>query len=324
MYASWVDFNKDPSPLFCFNQFFAHSVLMPEQRFNQQDIDHYREHGYVLLQNFLSPEELLGVYADVERLIPGWRYAVDPSRPKPDGWQEPPQSTLNPRFPFPGKALNQVTFHPELRRFAATIAGHDDLVCEQSDLTYKCRNHNRDVDQNMHMDFGNHTLAYPSSEPKYWQTAYLIYYTDVTADLAPTAVCSWQHYKDELHWPAIHSRQQRPDLYEHEVLARVPAGSILAYSTRTYHRGTKFLGDGGRVAHFITYAPKNCAWLGIVGWPTQGVRDSYHRWIEQSSLAEREMIGFPPVGHDYWTDEMIQGVQARFPQLDMSPYKSRQ
>ncbi|NKB97186.1 MAG: hypothetical protein GKR90_01610 [Pseudomonadales bacterium] len=295
---------------------------MSDQRFSQHDIDHYHEHGFVVLENFLSQQELDDVYDDVERLLPGWRYAVDSTLLKPDGWQEPPERATNPRFPFPGAGLNGVTFHPELRRFAATVTGHDDLFCEQSDLTYKCQNHSRDADQNMHMDFGNHTLAYPSSNPKFWQTAYLIYYTDVTERLAPTAVCSWQHYKDEVHWPAIHSRQQRPDLYENEVLMTVPAGSVFAYSTRTYHRGTKFLGEGGRVAHFVTYAPKNCPWLGIVGWPTQGVRGSFQRWMEQSSLADRETIGFPPVGHEYWTEEMVRGVQARFPQLDMSPYRS--
>ena len=173
----------------------------------------------------------------------------------------------------------------------------------------------------MHMDFGNHTLVYPSSDRKYWQMTYLVYYTEVTEAHAPTAVVSWEHYRDELHWPIVHSRKARPDLYEREVLATVPAGSVLAYSTRTYHRGTAMKGDLGRVAHFISYAPNNCPWVGIVGWPTQGVKDSYHRWIEQSSLSDREMLGFPPVDHEYWTAEMINGVQARFPELDMSPYQ---
>ena len=79
-------------------------------------------------------------------------------------------------------------------------------------------------------------------------------------------------------------------------------------------------GDGGRVAHFISYAPKNCPWLGIVSWPIQGVKKSYHRWVETSSIEEREMLGFPPFGHEYWTEEMVEGVQARFPNLDMTPY----
>jgi len=290
-------------------------------RFDSHDIDHYHAHGYVLIRDFFDTQYLERIYQDIERVIPGWQFAVDPLRSKPEGWQAPPELPTNRRFPFPGDALNSVGFHPELRRFAAAICGHDELFCEQNDLTYKCKGHNRDIDQSMHMDFGNHTLAYPSSDPKYWQTTFLIYYTSVTEAHAPTAVVPWEHYKDETHWPIVHSKAQRPDLYENEVLATVPAGSVLAYSTRTYHRGTSFAGEVGRVGHFVSYAPKNCPWLGIVGWPSHGVRQSYHRWIEQSSIDEREMLGFPPVEHEYWTREMIAGVQARFPQLDMSPYQ---
>ena len=291
-------------------------------RFTQQDIEHYHAHGYVALPNFLSASELAAVHRDIDRVIPGWREAVDPSLPRPPDWREPPEMRENYRFPFPGDALNQIGFHPELRRFAEAVCGHSDFFCEQSDLTFKCKGHGRDVDQSMHMDFGNHTLAYPSSDPKYWQTTFLVYYTEVTERHAPTAVVPWEHYRQELHWPIVHSAAERPDLYQNEQRLLLPAGSVFAYSTRTYHRGTALQSDGGRVAHFVSYAPKNCPWLGIVSWPAQGVRKSYHRWIEQSSIAEREMLGFPPADHDYWTQETIRGVQARFPGLDMSPYEA--
>ncbi len=292
-----------------------------DSRFDQSHIDHYHAHGFVLLENFLHEEELLQIYAGLDLMIPGWQYAVDPTLDRPADWQTPQELPTNPRFPFPNDALNAMTFHPELIRFAAEICGHDNFFCEQSDVTFKCRGHGRDSDQAMHMDFGNHTLVYPSSDLKYWQTTYLIYYTDVTAAHAPTAVVPWEHYRDEVHWPIVHTRDDRPDLYAEEELAIVPAGSVLAYSTRTYHRGTAFTADVGRVAHFVSYAPKNCPWLGIVSWPIQGVKKSYHRWVETSSLAEREMLGFPPVGHEYWTEEMVAGVQARFPGLDMDPYR---
>ena len=293
---------------------------MHDAKFDQSHIDHYHEHGYTIIENFLSQDELDAIHNDIDRVIPGWRQAVNPKLERPEDWQEPNELEINPRFPFTGDALNAMTFHPELKRFAKEICGHDDFFCEQSDLTYKCKGHSRDVDQQMHMDFGNHTLAYPSSDPKYWQVTYLVYYTDVTLMHAPTAVVPWQHYKAETHWPIVHTRDDRPDLYNQEVLATVPAGSVFAYSTRTYHRGTAMKGDGGRVAHFISYAPKNCPWLGIVSWPIQGVKKSYHRWVETSSIEEREMLGFPPVAHEYWTEEMVEGVQARFPNLDMTPY----
>ncbi|MEE2781980.1 MAG: phytanoyl-CoA dioxygenase family protein [Pseudomonadota bacterium] len=296
---------------------------MSEPRFSEADIQHYRDHGYVLLNNFLTPSELDSAYEELERIIPGWvSYTIDANAPKPRDWNEPPASRRNMRFPFAGDRLNEITLHPELRRFAATIAGHDELFCEQSDLTYKCKGHVSDTEQLMHMDFGNHTLVYPSSEPRFWQTTYLLYYTEVTENHAPTAVCSWQNYKDEVHWPSVHSRDERPDLYTKEIKATVSAGSVLAYSMRTYHRGTAFKADGGRIGQFISYAPRHCPWLGIVGWPEQGVRKAYHRWIEQSTIEERELIGFPPPGHPYWTEEMLIGVQARFPELDLSPYQS--
>ena len=289
--------------------------------FTDDDIEHYHAHGFVLLENFLTADELASAWDDIDRIIPGWREAIEPSRSRPASWQDPGELQANPRFPFSGPTLNAITFHPELRRFAASICGHDDLLCEQSDLTYKCKGHARDMDQSMHMDFGNHTLAYPSSDPRFWQTTFLIYYTDVSEDHAPTAVVPWQHYRDELHWPAVHTREARPDLYANEVRAIVPAGSVFAYSTRTYHRGTAFRADVGRVAHFISYAPQHCPWLGIVSWPVQGVRKSYHRWMAESTIDEREMLGFPPPSHPYWTAEMIAGVRARFPGMDMTPYE---
>ena len=291
--------------------------------FTQDHVEHYHKHGFVVVEDFLEPAELAGAREELEQLMPGWlSFAAEPTGERPAGWDEAPRSRRTVRFPFPGVHLNKITTSPELRRFAGLLAGHDELVCEQSDLTYKCTGHYSDAEQPIHLDYMNHTLTYPSSEPRYWQTAFLIYYTDVTADHAPTAVCSWQHYREELHWPAIHERNERPDLYAAEQTVTVRAGAVLAYSMRTYHRGTAFKGVNARVGHFITYAPRNCPWLGIVGWPEQGVHQSFHRWVEQSSLEERALLGFPPPGHDYWTEEMLAGVGARFPKLDLTPYEA--
>ncbi|MEM7079203.1 MAG: phytanoyl-CoA dioxygenase family protein [Pseudomonadota bacterium] len=292
-------------------------------RITPEHIAHYHAHGYVLVENFLTPEELARTREELQRIVPGWiEYADNPDGQRPNNWNEPPRSRRTLRFPFAGDQLNANSLHPELLRFAATINGHADLVCEQSDLTYKCTGHYADVEQTMHMDFGNHTLAYPSSDRKFWQTACLMYYTDVDEHSAPTAVVPWQHYEGEVHWPAAYEYDQRPQLYDKEVKATCPAGSVLIYSMRTFHRGTSFSDERARVGQFITFAPKDCPWLGIVGWPEQGIYKSFTRWMEQSTQAQREMLGFPPPEHEYWTREMIDGVQARFPNLDMTLYEN--
>ena len=288
---------------------------------NDKQLQHYRDHGYVIIENFLTPTELSKARDEVEDFIPGWLdYTANPRLPKPLNWDETARSRRQMRFPFKGEQLNAVTLHPEMRRLASLMVGHDDLFCEQSDLTYKCKGHYADQDQPMHLDYVNHTLVYPPKDPSYWQTAFLVYYTDVDLHQAPTAVCSWQHYHDEILWPAAYTKEDRPGLYDAEVKVTVPAGSLLAYSMRTFHRGTRFLEEAARVGHFITYAPSAYRWLGILGWPEQGVYKSFSEWMSKATPAERELIGFPQPGDPYWTSETLAGVAARYPEMDLGPY----
>jgi hypothetical protein len=107
----------------------------------------------------------------------------------------------------------------------------------------------------MHLDYVNHILTYPPKDPAYWQAAFLIHYTDVAAHEAPTAICSCQHYKDEILWSAFYKKKDRAGLYENEVKTTMPACSVLADSMRTFYRGTAFLNEGARVGHFISHSP---------------------------------------------------------------------
>ena len=283
---------------------------------------HYDEHGYAIVEGFLSADELTQAREEIRETLPGWiEFCDDPSRPKPEFPSKIVPGLGGARFPFVGNALNHISLHPELIRFAVRNTAGSPVVCEQANLLAKCKGHPRDMDQVMHCDFGNHTLAYPPDLPEYWQTAYLLYYTDVDLDHAPTAVCSWRHYPESLRWPAHYTREDRPGLYDNEVKVTVPAGSLLAYSMRTFHRGTPFHADVGRVVQFITFAPEAWRWLGIVGWPVEAIRPEFRAWIETASLEERRQLGFPPPGHTYWTAETLEGVAARYPGMDMAPYR---
>lgn len=284
---------------------------------------HYRQHGYAIVERFCNDAELQGALADFETVVPGWvDYVADPAGPKPATWSQPyPGQRGMPHFPYKGDTLNNLTFHAELREFATRMAGGHEVYCEQSHLSYKGKGHRGDRDQAMHLDYGNHTLAYPPNKPEYWQTAFLYYFSDVTAELGPTAVCSWEHYQEPILWPAHHTPDTRPALYDNEVKVAVPAGSLLVYSMRTFHRGTAFVAEGGRLGMFVTYAPRNCPWVGIVGWSQEAPRAEFRHWIARASVDERTSVGFPAPGDVYWTDETLAGVAARYPDMDMTPYQ---
>ena len=38
---------------------------------NQQQVDHYRQHGYVIVENFLDPAELASARAEIDEFLPG-------------------------------------------------------------------------------------------------------------------------------------------------------------------------------------------------------------------------------------------------------------
>ncbi len=278
----------------------------------QRHADHYAEHGFAIVEEFLSPEELQGAREELQEVLPGWIEWCDDPNGSPPTRPEPPRRNIW-RFPFPGKWLNHITLHPELRQLAQQFAGGSDLYCEQGNLHAKRKGDGSDVDQSMHCDYGNHTLAYPPNLPEYWQTAYLLYYTEVTINHAPTAVCSWKHYPESLRVPSFYTREQRPELYDNEVKVVVPAGGLFIYSMRTFHRGTPFLAEGGRIGEFITYSPASWRWLGIDSWPVEAPRREFRKWIEQATPEERELFGFPRAGHSYWTEETLEGVSARYP-----------
>ena len=280
----------------------------------------FEQHGFAIVEDFLEPQELAAAHEELRKVLPGWLEYCEGSTPDPPSSQQQRGGYRNLHFPYPDSALNYITLHPSLRKFASERAGGVEMYCEQSHLTAKHKDHPGDNEQGHHCDFGNHTLAYPPNLPEYWQTAYLLYYTDVTINHAPTAVCSWEHYPEKVRQPAFYTRDARPEIYENETKVTVPAGGLLIYSMRTFHRGTKFLGEGGRLGHFITYSPAAWKWLGIVGWPQQAPRREFSSWIASATPEERTLLGFPSPGHSYWTDETIEGVSKRYPHMNMTPY----
>ena len=281
--------------------------------------NHFKEHGYAIVEDFLSTDELASAREDLRDLLPGWVEYCDGIR---EARPEMPQGRFGRHFQFlyAGETLNRITTHHALHDFAADMANNVEMYCEQSHLSFKHQGHFGDVDQGMHCDYGNHTLAYQPMLPEYWQSAYLLYCTDVDLNHAPTAVCSWEHYPEKVRWPAFYKREDQPEIYDNEVKVTVPAGGLFIYSMRTFHRGTPFLKPGGRIAQFVTYAPAAWKWLGIVGWSKEAIRPEFSKWIVQATPSERTLFGFPAPGHGYWTKETLEGVSKRYPKMDMSAY----
>ena len=50
----------------------------------EEHINHFREHGYTIVENFLEPDELARARDEIEEYAPGWLgYAANPDGNRP-------------------------------------------------------------------------------------------------------------------------------------------------------------------------------------------------------------------------------------------------
>jgi hypothetical protein len=114
----------------------------------------------------------------------------------------------------------------------------------------------------------------------------------------------------------------RPDLYDAEIAATGPAGTVVAFAPGTLHRGTALRAAGGvRYSMQLCYRPAAVDWGQRVGWAERSHEPAWYRFVERATPAQLALFGIPPPGHPYWTPATLDGVQQRYPGLDLGPWK---
>ncbi len=265
-------------------------------------------------------------------------------------------------FPARNRAFNEVTLHPRLLCAISQLLGTPipGLRLTQSDLWPKYGRAEKtagpldNTDQRIHIDYPNHTLAHPQVWDRPEAVELIVYLSDVEECGGATAVVPRQGPDDPAYrWPIVDSpgiadldyindkelaeayfAEQRPELsdwrntlYQRERYARYRPGDVLFYRHDTWHRGTPMTPGTLRLVQNITYRRAEAEWISTlhVGWAWLAYRkDKFlERLIARCSLDQRAVLGFPQPGSDYWCDETVAAVGARYGVfgMDMAPYR---
>lgn len=289
-------------------------------RITDDQLAHYLAHGYVLVPNFLTPAELDAARQAFAEHFP----ASDELRADPAGYEELLEEPehLQAEFPFAQDALNDVSTHPELIAFVERVLGVRDVLLSQSAIWAKYAGTTGSYDQGMHLDYRGNTLVVPRDEGPFRQVNMILYYTDVTPGLGPTCVVPTEHTRDLPPWPPFKPRKQHPVLYEKEVPMLAPAGSLFLFAMGTYHRASEITArQGHRFSHHLVWRAAAYPFSGYHQWSQFGEDKDLEKFIERTTPRRREVLGFPPPGHPYWDEQTLAGVQMRYPQMDMTPYR---
>jgi hypothetical protein len=306
------------------------------------EVDTWQKEGWVLVEGLVSTDEIDAALDDMSEVFPtNEEFHADPDgvterrkgRPakveEDFVWPEdgpgfrPEQQFWSDKFPFPGRGLlNRLCVHPSIVDFAERSLGSTDIRLYQIHATAKYSGVTN-YEQPMHTD-RNHSWLPAIGDPPWWNLEGFLYMTDVTESENPTHLVSVGETRGVPFKYPVLMPDYAPEIYALEKPATGVRGSYLAYRSDVFHRGTAF-GSAGTSRTVLALAFRHAAheWIGYDEAQSRSNSPGWTRFVEGSTPRELELFGFPPPGHEIWTERLLDETQARYPKLDLSAWRER-
>jgi ectoine hydroxylase-related dioxygenase (phytanoyl-CoA dioxygenase family) len=285
-----------------------------------QATEHFHEHGFCVLPGYLEEDDLAPAQAELELIFPTaeeYHAGTDPDRNA--RFTNGVFAGIDP-FPYSSVEWSLLGLSTPIVALAEALLGTA-AICLYEAHNWAKYSGATDYDQPLHCDFRNHTPLVPSDDPTLAEVELFIYIHGVPEELGPTHVVSQRHTGDLPIWPPLITREEHPEIYAHEVSTAGPAGTVLAYKTNTYHRGTTMsASDGARFSLKASYRTVTDIWFDRMSL-TERLGESWYRFVEQATPRQLELVGFPPRGHRYWTSHTWRDVCHRYPDADLSAFR---
>ena len=303
------------------------------------EVETWQRDGWVLLDGLVDVATIDAAATGLVDIFPTVAaYHADPDGererwlgvPPPDkGWVwpahgpgfRPEQHRWIHRFPFGGgDALNRLCVHPSIVDFVERALGSPDIRLYQAGVSAKYTGETN-YEQPMHTD-RNHSWLPPRSEPPWWHVETFLYLCDVDAESAPTHLVSVRDSAGRSSTTPLFMPQQDPELYAAERGAAGVRGSLLAYRPDVFHRAVDLTAPGG--GRFLLNASFKCAgqeWVGYDAIQARANDPAWERFVAHSTPRELDLFGFPQPGHPIWDEALVEATAARYPGLDVTPWR---
>jgi len=298
-----------------------------EERHNVSHVQEWRKEGFTLIPNFFSTEEILPLIEDFHQLYQdrgkgeGVGTPLNKKEEGAIGAGHPKQFINIDSLPYnASSAINLISLHPALISFAKALLNVEDVHLYQSHTWAKYTGE-ADYDQAFHCDFGNHTLTVPSDDVSLRTVDFVFYLTDVTDAHGALHYVTKTDSNRILGDGSVFAKDdQQFALKEKERSAAAPAGSLLAHSIDTFHRGTNLTEiNGHRFTMTVGYKASGNEMIGFHVWQSAADRP----WpivLNNATPEQLKCLGIPLPGDEFWTDRTLKLTQLRWPDWDMSVY----
>jgi ectoine hydroxylase-related dioxygenase (phytanoyl-CoA dioxygenase family) len=281
--------------------------------------------GWCVIENVIPPDLL----ADAQEALPALFPTAEDFADRVDADRNAPflteRGAPHPQFPFEAEALNRVALHDAVIDLAEQMLTIGDIRLYQAGLSAKYADAAPDYEQLLHVDYANHTLVVPRTDVGFQHVTMFIYLSDVTPETGATRVVSREHTADiPIERTYLHL-EEYAHLYALEERASGPAGSVFVYRPDVFHRGVPLATP--RTARFtlnVAFKPAAADWIAFHSFPIRAEDMAWHRFMRHATVRQLTALGFPKPGDAYWTADTLAGVAARYPSLDMIPWRDTQ
>jgi hypothetical protein len=293
------------------------------------------EDGFVILPAYVTSVDMAPAVAELPMLYPTADEYHDHVNPERDRRFDDEFGGIDD-FPFHSTALSLLAVHPKLTTLAEQLLRTPDVRVYSIEAWAKYTGA-ADYDQHLHRDYLGASLVVPSTDPRFGQVEIFLYLCDVPAELGPPAyvplrftadlpmIPNWFPGQDghrDPDRPTWISPTGRADLYEQEILGLGPAGTVVAYTNRTFHRGTQLTAPrGARYTLHVNFRPAANEWQSRHSWLQHANTPAWPAFVERASPRQLALFGWPAPGHAFWTADTLAGIHQRYPGLDLEPWR---
>jgi len=280
----------------------------------------WRNEGFVILPSYLSPTDLEDAQNDLHVLFPSARDFHDDVDPERNAKYRGDEFAALVLFPFDAPSISMLAVHPKIVAFAEAAFGTEDIRIYNAEAWAKYAGA-ADYEQEHHRDYLNHTPLVPTDDWRFRGLEMFLWLSDVTDSNGPTHLVPRSVTSSLPALPHGYSPEERSELYDAEVSAAGPAGTLVAYSTETFHRGTAITDPRGvRFSLHLSYRQVDNFWTNRVGWGDRSYDPHWNPFVERASLRQLLLFGFPPPDHPYWTPATRAGMAIRYEGMDLSSW----
>lgn len=286
--------------------------------------EQWKTNGWVVAEGLVPADEVAAALAEIpprDEMVPrptgSTRRSDQPGDAERFRSKQFDGTTLFPYQDAP--KLNRLFVHPQIVAFAQAALETDDLRIYQARVWSKYGEHTN-YEQPHHLD-RNHSLVPVRQGPGWGHLECFLYLHDVGPDTgAPRAVPAAAVGGHAGIGPQ--SRDDAPHLYDAEISAGGPAGSLFAYRSDVWHRGVYIPPGVERHVVTVSFRPAHVPWINFDAQGPLVVRPDFVAFAETCTPEELVLFDVPLPGHEFWTSEVLDAMQRIYPKLDMGPWRS--